>query len=48
MFVLVTRADLRCLREAGAVPKTLLDPRDHDQANAEALEYLHANGITTT
>lgn len=23
-------------------------PHDHDQAIAEALEYLHANGITTT
>ncbi len=25
MFVLITQADLRCLREAGAVPTTLLD-----------------------
>ena len=25
MFVLITRADLRCLREAGAVPSALLD-----------------------
>jgi len=50
MFVLITRADLRCLRQAGAVPSALLDRiesefsghLEQNDCTADLVSYRHA------